>query len=221
MTILEGLLIGCLAATLLFLLLASYFGFTFFKAQRKLAQIPTEKLPQKKQRKQMFFLGKRYTKMKKRSLSGFFIAVVFAGLLGASGGYIKHYQGLNLSKNDAEEVVKSYYLLRDFEEQIQLASNQTTTIEDSQKNIRYLTTAMASYGTIRASELNTADGQRFLNRYYNAIKELGVNGSANYVQFYEDESLRAEYLQDIEQTKKYEEAVFEFYQVDQAALKES
>lgn len=220
MTVLEWMFIGCLASVILFLLFACFFLANFVQTTMKIKRLLLEKADNEEKQEMRAFQVIKLTKKKKRSRNSFLILILLAIVLGSGGGYINYYQSMNLSENDEESIVKSYYLIRDFEEQINLAKDQQEEEDKSQKNIRYLATAMASFGTIHASDLNAKDGQITLNRYYNAVKDLGVNGSANYSRFYGNSELSDEYLQNVERVKDYEQQVFAFYNVDELALQE-
>ncbi|WP_227011205.1 hypothetical protein [Enterococcus wangshanyuanii] len=89
-----------------------------------------------------------------------------------------------------------------------------------QKNIRYLATAMASYGTKTASTINSKEGQLTLNRYYNAIKQVGMNASTQTKNFYGNAQIVDSFLEDIEKVKVYEKAAFTYYKVDETAFSE-
>ncbi|WP_265459918.1 hypothetical protein [Enterococcus sp. HY326] len=220
MTVLEWVFIGCLASAILFLIFAIFFFIRYFQTKKKIKRLPKKKVRNKKKRKRFAIQKMQLEKRKKRNIRSVAILLILTLIAGGGAGYVNYYQAMNLSVDDADSIVKSYYLIRDFEDQIQLAKDQQDEQDKLQKNIRYLSTSMASYGTLKASELNTTEGQIALNRYYNAIKELGVNGSANYTLFYGNTELSDEYLQDIEKVKSYEKQVFDFYNVDEAALLE-
>ena len=77
---------------------------------------------------------------------------------------------------------------------------------------------MSSYSIKKASTLNTVEGQRILNRYYQAMAELGINISRESRTLSSDPEAITESLEDIEKLQTNQEKVLEFYQVDIAAL---
>lgn len=72
---------------------------------------------------------------------------VITAILAGGMAYLSYYQSMNLTTEDSDSVVKGYYLLRDFEDQLIVARDKSDEEEKLQKNLRYLATSMASYGT--------------------------------------------------------------------------
>ncbi|WP_242596200.1 hypothetical protein [Enterococcus plantarum] len=145
-----------------------------------------------------------------------FVTVALAGGM----SYLSYYQSMNLTTGDSDSVVKGYYLLRDFEEQLTIARDKSDDEEKLQKNIRYLATSMASYGTKKASEVNSEEGQITLNRYYNSIKQLGMNASTQTKNLFGNQELVDSFLADIKKVQVYEKETFGYYKVNESAFKE-
>nr|WP_242700643.1 hypothetical protein [Enterococcus sp. DIV0212c] len=199
------------------LFLTAYFLIQNVRTKRKIKQLP-KKGKNKKRNKRIFQQRNRLKKDQKRQLKGFILSSMFAGLLAGGISYLSYYQSMNLSSNDSDVVVKCYYLLRDFEKEITTAKNQGDDEDKVQQNIRYLATSMASQGVKKASAINTEEGQLILNRYYNSVKQLGMNASTQTKNFYGNANVVDDFLADIKKAESYEKEAFNYYKVSQAAF---
>lgn len=220
MSILEMIFIGGVTAAILSFI-GSFLFFIHYVAQRKkLTQLPRKKFKNKKKNKKIAIQRKELQQKKKKSLGWIVLLLVLTVTFSGTSAYISYYQAMNLTSEDSDSVVRGYYLLRDFEEQLIAARDQGDDEEKLQQNIRYLATAMASYGTKKASTINSQEGQLALNRYYNATKQLGMNASTQTKNFYGNPSLVEEFLQDIAKAQEYERAAFDYYKVNEDAFSE-
>ncbi|MHC5247478.1 hypothetical protein [Enterococcus sp. LJL90] len=218
MTLLEwGVLIG-IAITIIFGILVVFNLIQFFIRRKKLRNLPTKGPKNKKKRRLLMKRRKELIAGRKSSLKFLIIFLVLASLTGGGTAYATYYQSTNLSETDSELVVQSYLLLRDFETQIQASGNESAEQDAVSRNIRYLTTSLATYGSKMANTANTVEGQTVLNKYYAAVGELGMNASREIDSFYGNTELVATYENDIEKIKALEEAAYSYYQVDQAAI---
>lgn len=220
MSILDWIFIIGIALAIVALLGSGYFLVQFFRMRGMLKKVPNKKFKNKKKNKRIAVKKQQLTKKKKKNLRLFFVMLLVTGVLAGGAAYLSYYQSMNLTTDDSDSVVKGYYLLRDFEEQIILARDKGDDEEKLQKNIRYLATAMASYGTKKASDVNSQEGQITLNRYYNAIKQLGMNASTQTKNFFGNQELVNGFLTDIKQAQDYEKAAFDYYKVNESAFKE-
>ncbi|MBP2099893.1 hypothetical protein [Enterococcus rivorum] len=220
MSIVEMLFIGGIVITILSLLGASYNGIQFVRYNRQYKFLPKRKSKNKKKNRKIARKRRYLMKRKKRSFRFTIIFLLFSLILGGSSAYLSYYQSMNLTTDDSDAVVKGYYLLRDFEKQVQMGASKQDEEEKVQQNIRYLATSLASYGTKSASALNTQEGQLALNRYYNALKELGMNASTQTNNFFGNEKLKEEFLVDIEKAQAYEQKAFDYYKVNANAFSE-
>lgn len=220
MSILEIVFIGGVVTSILFLIGVVLFLFRYFIQRKKLNALPKKKFKNKQKNRRIFKQRKEFQQMKKKSLVLVFIFIFLTITSASLSAYISYYQAMNLTTEDSDSVVRGYYLLRDFEDQLILTRDQSDDEEKLQQNIRYLATAMASYGTKKASNLNSQEGQLVLNRYYNATKQLGMNVSTQTKNFYGNANLVEEFLRDIDQVKEYEQAAFDYYKVNEAGFSE-
>lgn len=221
MSVLEGLFIGGVVLAILSLLGTGYFFWRYIDSGRKINELPTKKFKKKRKNKKIAFRRKQLLSRKSNSLRLFIIAVLCVGTFSGGAAYTSHYQSTNLTAADSDSLVKGYYLLRDFNDQLLAAEVQEEEAMKLQQNIRYLATAMASYGSKKASDINSQEGQMTLNRYYNALKQLGMNASTQTNNFYGNSELVAEFLADIVKTQEYEKIAFEYYRVSDAAFVEN
>ncbi|MHC5247469.1 hypothetical protein [Enterococcus sp. LJL90] len=218
MTLLEwGILIG-IVVTIIFGILVVFNLVQLIVRRKKLRSLPKKEPKSKKKRRHLLQMRKELTTGKKSALKFMLIFIILTGVAGGGTAYATHYQSTNLSETDSELVVQSYLLLRDFETQIQASGSESAEQDAVSRNIRYLTTSLATYGSKLASTANTVDGQTVLNKYYAAVGELGMNASREINEFYGNPELVVTYESDIEKIKALEEAAYSYYQVDQAAI---
>lgn len=218
MTVLDWITIVGTAIVIVLLLLFVYFLVQLLSTSRKLKQLPTRKIKNKKKNKRIKMKRKQLQSNKKKQSKRMLLSFIFACLLAGGSGYLSYYQSMNLSSNDSDIVVKCYYLLRDFEKELTSARDKADDEEKIQQNIRYLATSMASQGIKKASTINTKEGQLILNRYYNSMKQLGMNASTQTKNFYGNAQLVDDFVEDIKKTEAYETEAFNYYKVNQSAL---
>lgn len=220
MSILEMIFIGGIVASILSLIGAIYGLINYLISKNRIKRLPTKKLKNKKKQERINKKRKFFIKKKKKHRTFFITSVIFMLLFGGASAYLSYYQAMNLTSADSDAVVKGYFLVRDFEEQLSLAKDERDAEDKLQQNIRYLATAMASYGTKKADHVNSREGQLIMNRYYNAVKQVGMNASTQTKNFYGNPQLVDEFLSDLSKVQEYEKALFEYYKVKESALSE-
>ncbi|MBP1044253.1 hypothetical protein I6N95_24910 [Vagococcus sp. BWB3-3] len=220
MTVWERLYIGGISITILCLLIAVYASIRFFTTQSRIKKIKKKKFRKKnrneKRLRDIQLLEEGKKKAGRLSLLLFIVSLMVMGGI----SYGSYYQSMNLMKDDSLSLIQSHYLVRDFEKQLLIAKNEEDDKENVTQNIRYLSTGMASYGTKRASQVNTEEGQLILNQYYNAIKQLGINASTQTRNFFGNAALVDEFLVDIQRVLRYEKKVFNYYKVNPDSFKD-
>ncbi|MFW7431152.1 hypothetical protein [Vagococcus carniphilus] len=216
---LEWILLGTFIGSLVLLILGLVFLFLVILDGKNIKKIKKSKKSRKKskQKARANELNK-LQKKKKKSRIAFIICLIFSILLGGAAGYITYYQSVNLSQKDSESVVEAYYLLIDFEKELKDVQNGKIDEKKFVDMARQQSSRMASFNSKRASELNKEEGQILLNRYYNVVKEIGVNSSSQLQDFTNDKELVEEFLKDINKAKTYQKDVFKFYKVDEKTL---
>lgn len=218
MAILEWVFLGTFIGGLLFLLLCILSFILFLINSKKVKELKGKKTrnksKRKKQKKEIIRLGKS----KKKSLVSFIICLLLAIGSGTAAAYVSYYQSVNLSDNDSKSVVEAYYLINDIEKQLKIAEEEKEDKTKVSSAIRKYASQMASFNSRRASELNKEDGQVLLNRYYNIVKEIGVNASNQSQDFYGNKELSQEFIKDINRAKGFQKEVFKYYKVDEKSL---
>lgn len=205
--------IGCLTfiGTLYFLL-------RFFNIKKQIKELVITTAKNKKAKRNKKHQQAILNKKKQSVLMSSLVSLIFSIIIFSGTAYSRYYQAMNLSKEDSESIVKSYYLIRDFEEQLILMQDKKDDQGKLEQNIRKLSTSMASYGTKKANKLNSLDGQIRLNRYYNSVKQIGMNASTQTKNFYGNSDVVNGFLKDIQGAKDYEGDVFRYYKVDKSVL---
>lgn len=220
MTIIEMIFLGSISVTLLFLIGDLLNIVQLIRLKSRIQKQIARKSRNKKKRARIIrkrrVLEAQYRKTIRLVGLCSILTIFFAGV----SGCIYHYQTTSLSSKDSVSVVKGHYLVKDFEEQLKLVKEEAIDENEFQQNVRYLATAMASYGVEKASDLNSKDGQLILNRYYSAIQQLGMNASTQTKNFYNDQQLVDTFLADIKQTKKAENGAVSYFKVDEKTFKE-
>lgn len=216
MIVLEYVLIGGIVTAILFFLSALYFFVCFFLIDRKIEELSYRRVKNKQQKKKLI---KRMIQLKRTRKIKLIVSILFllcSVSLSVASTYTIYFKSRDINLEDSELVTKGYYLLRDFEEQLLLPEKNDETKQMS----RYLAATMASYGTKRASEDNSLEGQLALNRYYHLLTQFGKNASTQMTMFYRDKNIAEDFLIDIEKVKEYEQRVFDYYQLKESAFKE-
>ncbi|MEI5991693.1 hypothetical protein [Enterococcus crotali] len=220
MSVLDWVFIIGIALSIVALLGSVYCLVQFFRKRAMLKKLPNKKFKNKKKNRKIARKKQQLMKQKKKSVRLFWVMAVITAILAGGMSYLSYYQSMNLTTEDSDSVVKGYYLLRDFEDQLIVARDKSDDEEKLQKNLRYLATSMASYGTKKASDVNSEEGQITLNRYYNSVKQLGMNASTQTKNFFGNQELVDNFLADIKKAQVYEKETFDYYKVNESAFKE-
>ncbi|OEH82395.1 hypothetical protein BCR26_02895 [Enterococcus rivorum] len=189
-----------------------------FKIGRKVKLLEMKRTTNKKKRKKLFIRKKKLLATKKTALKWFVFLFSISTIASLGTGYLYYQTLINLSSRDKQSILKGYSLLREFEQQIEISGNQSEEQIKTEENIRHLATKLASFGTVKASLLNSSEGQGRLNRYYNSLSQLGINTSQQVNSIYGNVELVTELLADAERAIKIERTVFSYYKVDENRL---
>lgn len=218
MTTLDWFFIIGLVLAVLAILFFILFLFLTIRTGAKVKSLSKRKPKTKKKKKRLRIAQKKLIKQKKSQQTAAVLSLLTGLLLGAGAFYSAYYQAMNLTTDDSDSIAKGYYLISDFDNELSKAGSAKEAQEKTETNLRYLANSIASYGTKKASTVNTQEGQLTLNRYYNAMKELGTNVMRNYNQIYNNPDLANEYKEDVKKVKDYEQKVFKLYNVNETAL---
>ncbi len=218
MEVMELVLLGLIVVSIVLL----FFSFTLFfrniYTRKKIKFITLERSKSRRRKKENNQKIKQLENEKRSRVKKMIFLFIVSLILVASSSYMKVYISRRISSEDEATFAKAYYLVRNFEEQIELAATESEEEEKVVRNINYLATTMASYGIYKANYLNSEEGQLILNKYYDGVKELGVNHTTIAGDFYGNPTLLEETKADIERIKVNEKKVLEFYKINESVL---
>ncbi|MBL1225818.1 hypothetical protein [Enterococcus sp. BWR-S5] len=216
---LDWLLIGLIAATVIFLVLFLAYLIRFFFTSRKLSVLKRKRPKKKKNRRKWAGQVKKMEKKKKGAVKLFLFFLLLGGLCGGGGYYLKYYQMTNLADKDKEALVQGYFLMTTIEEQLNEAAT-TDSPKRVQGTVYDLSARLASYGATTPDGRLSKDGYLLLKRLYQSMKELGlVLTSVTEESIQNPESIE-EYMGDIEKTKAHQKNVLEHFRIDESSLKQ-
>lgn len=168
-------------------------------------------------RKRKSLLAKLKVKRKKH-IQKLLVFLILGILAGAGSAYVTYYQSTNLSKEDTYNLTDGYYYLRDLKNELEDMKAGKIDADKSKQTINYVVTSLAGYSVKKASTLNTVEGQRVLNRYYQSMSELGINISKNSGNLIEDQKVLNDSLTDIEKAQTFQKKAMDFFKVDVSVL---
>lgn len=177
--------------------------------------ISTLNVKKKKERKKKQNLLSKNRKTRNRLLRFFIIELI------VSGGFVFYfnYQNSNMTNLDSDLLVRGYFLVDDFTNELEKSSAKTDSQDASVQNIKYLALSMASYSNKMSDSANTVEGQQLLNKYYKMIGQLGMNATKDSSLFYgNQQNIKEQYTSDLKRVKDIENQVFEYYKVNANAL---
>lgn len=216
----ELLLLGLMVVSIVFLFISFFLLLLNICTVKKIKSIASQRIDSRRKKKKNNQKIRQLENEKRSRLNKMIPLFILSLFLVISSVYMKVYISRSISSDDKTTFVNAHNLVRNFEEQIDIAA----TVSEEEKivrNINYLATAMASYGIYKANYLNSEEGQLILNRYYDAVKELGVNNTTRAGDFYGNPTLVEETKADIERIKVNEKKVLEFYKIDESVLEKS
>lgn len=221
MSNLEKLFLGTFISSQIFLLLALICLFLWIVHNKQLKNSKKKKSKNKVKRKKQKKLIEVLNKKKKKEMTMFLIFMFLLISCGLGAFYTSYYQSIKLSPEDSDHVIKGYYLLSDFEKQLESIKKGEIDKDKSIENIQNLGGKMASYSELKANSLNKEEGQVKINRYYNVVKEIGTNAIPQSQDFYENKELVDEFLNDIKKVKGYQTDIFNYYKINKDTLKKN
>lgn len=212
MGVLQWVFIIEVAITIISFILVLYYAFQILYVGKKI-----KKQNNNGKRKRKSILNKLKTKRKKHNKK-LLVFLILGILLGTGSAYVSYYQSTNLSKEDASNLIDGYYYLRDLKNELEGMKARKTEVDKSKQTINHVVTSLAGYSVKTASTINTVEGQRVLNRYYQAMSELGINISRNSGGLAEEQTLLNDSLTDIEKVQTFQKKAMIFFKVDASLL---
>ncbi|MGX4687042.1 hypothetical protein JNUCC83_09085 [Vagococcus sp. JNUCC 83] len=177
--------------------------------------ISTLNAKKKKERKKKQILLSKNKKIRNRIIKFFILELIVLG------GFVFYYnyQNSNMTNTDSDLLVRGYFLVDDFTNELEKASAKTDSEDASVQNTKYLALSMASYSNKTSDSSNTVEGQQLLNKYYKMIGQLGMNATKDSSLFYgNQQNIKEQYTSDLKRIKDIENQVFEYYKVNANAL---
>ncbi|MBO0473357.1 hypothetical protein IGL98_003318 [Enterococcus sp. DIV0840] len=219
MSLLDWVFIGTLSSAILFALfslLSIIFLFSTRKQVRQFARIRTKNARKRKKIKRA--LKKAKAKHKKQGWN-LVICIMFACIMSGTAFYARYYQATNLGERDSEGIVQGYYLLNETKNQINTLS-ESDNPEKAGNNLRELAAKLSSFGMRGPDGRLTAEGQRSLTRYYNQVKELGLNLNNQSAEMMENAQTRETYINDLQKAQKIQAKIITYFKINENALKQ-
>lgn len=219
MTILDWVFIGLLSTAILsgiFTLLNMLF---FFRNKKELQKIKKQRIKNKRKRKKRTIRVRVLEKKRRGQLRNAILLLLFTGIFVSSAFYSRYYQSTHLGERDSEAIVQGYYLLTMLDEQMSQI-NESDNPEKLRKNIYDLSARLASYGARTADPRLTEEGESKINRLYSNMKELGLNLTNQSLEQLQQAEILEGYLADVEKTKQNQKLVFDYFKVNESALKQ-
>lgn len=209
MSKLQWIFIGSVSVTLLSFIFFLYFFISSIFISKKVKQ---------KSKVQDGITDQQLRHRMKKHITKTLIFLMLMLVSGSGSAYIAYYQATNLSDTDSVNLSEGFFYLSDLKKELEKMQDGEEDEEKSQSSLNYMTTAMSSYSIKKASVMNTVEGQRILNQYYQGIAELGININRTSRTLSSNPEAIIEAIEDIEKLQAYQEKVLEFYQVNIAAL---
>lgn len=145
-----------------------------------------------------------------------FLSAIFLVIGGAF--YFQSARPAPLNKEEAKKITEAYYLIRDFESNLEKYQDTTDSAEKITALIAIITTKMSAFSHENASSERTEKESRLINQYYHDIGQIGVNAYAEKEKFAAKVELRKSYLSDLSELKKIEKELIDTYKIDEAQL---
>ncbi|WP_314062794.1 hypothetical protein [uncultured Vagococcus sp.] len=218
MDLLQWAFIVGVSLGILSLIFTLYFVFSHTSQRKKIKQTATTRTKNKRKKKKML---NQLSVMKKNSQKTFRCVLLFSLLSVAFSGmsyYVTYYQATNLSAEDTQNITDGFYYLRDLKGELEEIQDGSANEESSKQTLAFIVTSLAGYSVKKANTLNTTEGQSVLNRYYNAMSELGINVSRRGPQLANTPEILKESLDDIDKVMGYQTKAFTFFKVDESVL---
>ncbi|OTN88825.1 hypothetical protein A5819_001317 [Enterococcus sp. 7E2_DIV0204] len=219
MLLLDWVFIATLSSAILFALFSLFCFFRLFQIRKQLNQLSRIRSKNTRKRKKIRRKIKKTTVKLKKQRRNLLVFSILAICLCATAFYSRYYQATNLGEQDSDGIVQGYYLLNETVNQInQLSENNNS--EKVENNLRELAAKLSSFGMRGADGRLTSEGQRLLSRYYNQMKELGLNLNNQSSEMVDNPEKREEYISVIQKTQATQKKIIEYFKVNEQALQQ-
>ncbi|MEI5990602.1 hypothetical protein [Enterococcus crotali] len=219
MSLLDWVFIGTLSSAILFGLFSLFSIIFLFSTGKQIQQLTKIRTKNARKRKKIKRTLKKAKAKRKKQRWSLVVCVLLVGILSSTAFYARYYQATNLGERDSEGIVQGYYLLNETKNQIDTLSESSST-EKSENNLRELAAKLSSFGMRGADGRLTEEGQRLLTRYYNQVKELGLNLNNQSVEILDNQEIRETYLQDLQKAQKTQSKIITYFKINESALEQ-
>lgn len=211
MKAIEILFICLIVLSIVFLTFSIFNIMMYFIDKKKVLILKKKVRKKKKYRKELNRVLKRQRLYIKRSIILLVLSVI------VSSGYfvIKGYISRHLFSDDLETVMSGYFLVDNYEKNMIQSKESNGDVEDVAKTLADNANRMASYMTETPSDMLSVEGQRVLNKYYRSLSEIGMNTVPIVKEFYGNEELSTEYIQNLKIVKDNQKEVFNYFNIDE------
>ncbi len=215
----EMILIAGIAITILLCMLICVFLVEFILTKKEITSLENNKPNDRKKRRGWRRELRILENKKHNKLKYMLFSLLGALLIGGASGYAKYYQSTTISDVDTDNIVYSYYLLDQMEQEIKDIDNKSD--QKSFANIHTLAVSISSFSSKKGSDRSVEEAQLLLNKYYAQVGQLGVNlSSENVNELKKDKEKQTGYLDDITRVRGTQKKVLAYYKIDEASLKE-
>lgn len=219
MTLLSWVFIGCFSAFCIAFCISIFSFALFFLSTKDLSELKRKRPKNKKNTKRWIRAKKRVEKKKKAYLKRGLIFVSLSVVFISSGFYTRYYEKTNLSSEDGNIIVQSYFITDEVNQNLVNLQNGASGEEKKEKLMKF-SSLLASYGSSIPSNNLSKDGQEALNRYYVKLRDYGTNlYSLTAVQLNNPETVTT-YIEDLKKIKQTQRQLFKQFSIDEAALKQ-
>lgn len=218
MDVLQWVFLVGVSLAILSLILTLYFVVSFFAQGKKIKKMAGTRIKNKRKKKKIMTQLSLMKKQKKKVGRNILIFSMVSLLSSGASYYVTYYQATNLSVEDTQNLTDGFYYLRDLQTELEAIQAGKADGARSKQTIAFVVTSLAGYSVKQANTLNTIEGQSVLNRYYNAMSELGINVSRRTSQLADNSEVLKESMKDIEKVMGYQSQAFSFFKVDESVL---
>lgn len=212
------LIVGVAVTILLFILMiVSFLQLIMTNKSLKilLSSRPKDRKKRRRWKKEVHYLESNKSKKLRNGL----FALLGALIIGGGSGYTKYYQATTVSDGDTDNIVYSYYLLNQIEQQIKDIDKNDD--KKAYANVHTLAVSLSSFASKKGSDRSVKEAQVLLNQYYARVGQFGINlSSQNITELKKDKEKQKDYLADIDRVKQTQKKVITYYKIDESSLKE-
>lgn len=214
MTVLDWFSIIAMASAILFLFFILVFFIIILKISKEQKGLGKIRTKNKKKKKKIFFQKKKLKKRKSKYIIWSIVFFLFAIGCGSGSYYTIYYQATHLGEDDQKAIVSGYYYVAQTSKKL----DQLDDSQETKQELQALSDRMAAFALNKADYRINSEGQNLINKYYDSLKEYGVNLSAKSQLLVTDKSVQEEFKSDLEKIKQNQDKVIKYFQINEQSL---